>query len=195
MVADISLKNEIIRKSIHIATAVIPLYYYFAGQKEELSYICLILFIFFLTADLSRIYFIQLSQIYEKILGNLLRSEERGKRLNGATLLFLGFLLAVLLFDKTTAVIVMLFISIADSIAAIVGKSFGKTVLFNKTLQGSVAFFITAFLIASYFNENMILNICVAAVSTLIELLPIKINDNITIPIAAGSIFSVVKSF
>lgn len=191
MNTDITLKNEIIRKTIHISTAVIPLYYLYFGTKNQLVFVISTLLVLFLAADISRIYFIQLSQIYEKLLGNLLRPEEKNKSLNGATLLISGFFIAVVFFEKQTAIILMLFIAIADSMAAIVGKSIGRISLFNKTLEGTITFFIAACLISLAMSENLVSSLFVGAFTALIEVLPIKINDNIAIPIAAGSFYAI----
>ena len=126
MPAGISLKNELIRKSIHISTVIIPIIYYYHLDREQMSFLCISLFILLLIGDILRIYITLLTQIYEKILGKLLRSEETGKRLNGATLLFLGFSISVLFFEKEIAIISMMILALSDSIAAIVGKSYGK---------------------------------------------------------------------
>jgi len=190
---DISLKKELIRKSIHIATAIIPALYILSREKEQILIICISLFILFLTGDILRIYVRQLRQIYEKVFGTLLRAEESGKKLNGATLLLAGYSLAVIFFETDIAAASMLFLAFADSMAAIIGKTFGKRMIFNKTLEGSLAFFITAGIISVLIFDNKIVSIGIAGLVTILELIPVKINDNLSIPVISGTLFSFVK--
>ena len=119
MQQDMNIKQELIRKSIHIATSVIPIFYLFILNREQIIILCISLFIFFLTADISRIVIPGLKQIYEKIFGPILRTVEKGKKLNGATLLFLGFMISVILFEKQIAIASMFLLSLSDSLAFI----------------------------------------------------------------------------
>lgn len=187
-----ALKYELLRKLIHISTLIIPLSYYYFLNKYQTQIMCGIIFGGFFLADILRINITQLTQIYEKFLGNLLRPEEKGASINGATLLLLGFFLAVLLFDQKTAVIVMLILSVSDSLAAIIGKRFGKIKIMDKTAEGSASFFIISFVIAMMFNDNVLINFMVALTTTLTELLPI--NDNISIPLAGGITFMILQA-
>ncbi len=189
----ISLKRELTRKIIHLITSLIPLAYFYYSSEEQILVLCISLFILFLVGDILRIYVIQLRQIYEKIFGKLLREHETEKSLNGATLLFLGFTLAILLYEKNIAVIAMLLLSVSDSLAAIVGKSFGNHRFFNKTLEGSLAFFISAFIIILFFYDKIFLGLITALTMAIVELVPNKINDNIVIPIMAGLLLSLAN--
>ncbi|KAA3617492.1 MAG: phosphatidate cytidylyltransferase [Calditrichaeota bacterium] len=190
---EISPKTELARKFIHISTSIIPLVYYYMATKEQILVLCISLFLIFLVGDVLRIYVTKLRQIYEKVFGMLLRKNETGKTLNGATLLFLGFLLAVVLFEKNIAVVSMLFLSVSDTLAAVAGKLFGKYKIFNKTIEGTAAFFLSAFIISLFFYDKPILGFGVALATAIIELVPLKINDNITIPLISGLLFTIAK--
>jgi dolichol kinase len=70
-----------------------------------------------------------------------------------------------------------------------VGKWIGKIKIFGKTLEGSMAFFLSSLLIVwSYPQLNRFPGSLAALGATLIEVLPIKMDDNLTIPIVAGAI-------
>jgi dolichol kinase len=194
MQKEISVKRELVRKSIHIITSIIPLVYYYYNQKDQILILCVSLFILFLTGDLLRVYVIKMKQIYEKVFGKLLREKESGKGLNGATLLFLGFSITILLFERNIAIVAMLFLSISDTVAAIIGKSFGRIKIFNKTFEGALAFFVSAFIISLIFYDRVILGLLIAIIMAIIELAPIKINDNITIPLATGILFTLANN-
>lgn len=189
------MRSELIRKTIHLFTVVIPIIYLYYFNREQMSVICISLFILFLLGDILRIYITQLRQFYEKILGKLLRPDERGKKLNGATLLLLGFLLVTILFEKEIAIISMLILAVSDSLAALVGLSIGKIKWYGKTLEGSLTFFIVSFLIMSYFTDKTEINFFGAALLTIVELASGKLNDNLTIPIVSGLFFTFVKDY
>jgi len=189
------MQNELIRKSIHLLTAVLPLIYLFYLDREQMLLLCISLFVLFLLGDILRIYVTHLRQIYEKIFGKLLRTDEKGNKLNGATFLLLGFLVSVILFEKNIAVISMLILALSDSLAAIFGRQFGKNKWRGKTLQGSTAFFITTFLISGFFNDNTGINILGAALITIVELISGKLNDNVTIPVVSGLFFTLAKDY
>lgn len=189
----ISLKEELLRKSIHITTSVIPLIYYYHASKEQILVLCLGFFSLFLIGDILRIYVTQIQQIYEKIFGNLLREHESGKNLNGATLLFLGLSISILLFEKNIAVVAMLFLTISDSAAAIIGKIFGRHYISHKTFEGAFAFFASASIISLIFYEKVIFGLLIAVIMAIVELAPIKINDNIIIPIISGLLLTLAN--
>jgi glycerol-3-phosphate acyltransferase PlsY len=70
-----------------------------------------------------------------------------------------------------------------------VGKGIGRVRILGKTLEGSIAFFFTALLIVwIYPNLNRFSGGLAALGATVIEILPIKVNDNLTIPLVAGAI-------
>ena len=62
--------------------------------------------------------------------------------------------------------------SFSDSAAAIIGKKYGKTKIFNKTLEGSFAFLITSFIIVIFFIPDIDFTFPMIAilVSTIVEL-------------------------
>jgi len=65
---------------------------------------------------------------------------------------FAGTLFAVLLFPPPNVALAILVLSVADGVAAIAGLYLGRHKLFNgKTLEGSVAFFISAFVVLVLF--------------------------------------------
>ena len=71
-------------------------------------------------------------------LGVILKEEGRF-RLTGATYLLLSSLAVFLLFDKYVAIASLLFLSIGDLMATVIGEKYGKRVVFNKSLEGSFA--------------------------------------------------------
>jgi len=107
----------------------------------------------------------------------------------GSTYFLLASVLVIWLFSKPIAMVSVLILIISDTCAAWVGKGIGRVAIFTKTLEGSLAFLLSAFLIAwSYPGLNRLSGSLAALGATVIELLPIPIDDNLTIPLVAGAI-------
>ena len=112
--------------------------------------------------------------------------------LTGASWLVIGVALTTIIFNQSAAIIGLLVLSIADSTAAIIGMKFGKTQIFNKSLEGTLAFFLTAsFIIFLLSSEIFIINICAILGATIVELFSSsRFNDNLFIPITTALILS-----
>ena len=83
---------------------------------------------------------------------------------------------------------------LSDTVANLVGRKFGKISLFDKTLEGSLSFFIVSVLILSIYNFTSIQIILVSLCATIVELLSakIKINDNLSIPLVSGFLLHIL---
>ena len=188
----ISFASELKRKFIHISSSWISFAYMFLS-KDVMLIILGLAFAGCLLFDILRYYFKWFDDIYLKFLSDVLRSHElklKGITFTGATYLMFAALLCVVLFPKEIAIAAILIMTIGDAVAAIVGKSFGKIKFFTKTVEGSVAFFIAGILIIMFtpklttdINEFYI-GIAAVSFTTVIEILPLKLDDNITVPIA-----------
>jgi glycerol-3-phosphate acyltransferase PlsY len=87
------------------------------------------------------------------------------------------------------AIASILILILSDTAAALIGKWIGRVKIFGKTLEGSTAFLITSLLIVwIYPNLNRFSGSLAALGATWIEVLPIKVNDNLSIPLVAGAI-------
>ena len=80
------------------------------------------------------------------------------------------------------------FLAFGDTLAALVGMKFPFMKIGSKTLSGSLACFIVCLLIGLIFNFEISLEIILigAFAATIAELISIKINDNISIPLLSG---------
>ena len=84
--------------------------------------------------------------------------------------------------------------SISDSFAAVIGVLFGKTKLFSKSLEGSLAYFCSAFVILSFSRLGLIEIFLVSLVSTFAELFSTyKYNDNVIIPLTTSAAIYIFK--
>ena len=185
---------EIIRKLIHFASALIAIIYLFFFVKEKAILIIGFLTCFMITAELLRMNVSSIRNLFSKVFGKLLRMHEY-KKITASTWLFIGAFFTILFFPKEVAVISLLFMSVGDSCAALVGKKWGKIKIFDKTLEGSVAFLSSAIFISLLYREIPYYSSFVGAFfATIAELLPLPLNDNLTIPLITGVSIVVANS-
>ena len=121
----------------------------------------------------------------------LFKPSER-QLITGATFMLLAATLVVVLFDQEVAVLALFFLSVGDPMAAVVGSRSRRGRVFGKSLAGTAAFAATAgavgMLVALHPDVPLawwLLSGVVAAAVT--ELLPLPLDDNLTVPLAGGT--------
>ena len=183
----LTLSGELKRKTIHLATAVIPLLYYFCLSREQIIIVLVLLTTAFLGAELARQRWSWAKKIFARIFFPLLRESEKYYSLTGATLFLLAATATCILFERPIAVTAVLILSISDSLAAVTGRTWGRHKFFAKSLEGSATFFLCTIVLLIIFMPGLhiIKLLLVAAVVTLVEA-AVAVNDNLTIPLAAA---------
>jgi dolichol kinase len=180
-------KLELRRKLIHMGSLVIPISYVFVSKPMAIV-VLLPVTAFFLSCDIIRRYNQTVRLIYEKhLIGTVVREKEED-RLVGSTYFMIGVSLSVCLLDKPIAILSILVLIVSDTVAALVGTSLGKTPLFGpKTLEGSLAFLLSAVLIVLFYpGVPLGCGLAGAFLATLAESLPLPLDDNVVIPLAMG---------
>ena len=182
--------QEIYRKFIHLSSSVMPLALWYFGKETFLPWIIGVAIILPLL-DYGRNHIDLLRRIYSYFFTIFTRPIEY-RNLSGASWVVIGAALTTLIFNENTAIIGLLVLSLADSAAAIIGLKFGKTYLFNKSLEGSAAFFIVAFLIVFYLSPAFFLiNLITVSAATAVELFSTaRMNDNLFIPLVTAFILT-----
>ena len=180
----INLKVEVSRKIMHVSSCVLG---FSILCFDRGFYIPVLLLATVLTVllDFSRIHYKPVRKIFN-IFFNIFTRDSEHNQITGASFLFIGASIVAVIFDQEIASAGMLILSFSDSSAAIIGILFGNTKLFNKSLEGSTAFFVTTFIILHLLGFGLIQNLSVCLITTIVELLSsYKYNDNITIPLSA----------
>ncbi len=185
--------NELIRKGIHLASSAIPLIYLLFLRRGLMVFGLVLITTGFTTVEYLRLRYPQVQQWFLRFFGGAIRNIET-ENVTGATYVFLGALLTTFLFPKMIAVASLLVLSIADSAAALVGIPWGKRAFLDKTLEGSLAFFVTAFLILICFPDIQWWMAALAAgAGTIVEAKRWPINDNVMIPLVVGGLLSLAQ--
>jgi dolichol kinase len=197
--ADISFGAELLRKGIHLLSLSIPIGYALMTKQQALS-ILIPLTALFVIADVLIHWSNAVRTLALRIIGPLLRPHElRSDRLllNGASYVLISACIVIALFPKLIAITAFAILIISDICAALVGRRYGKHRFLDKSLEGTLAFFVSALVVVGVIGMLYELPLvytgvstCAAAVGALVENLSIrlKMDDNVAIPLSIGAV-------
>jgi len=194
---------EVIRKAIHLVSLSIPITYYFVSKTTALILV-VPLMVAFLSIDIARYYHKPIEEWFYKYFGFLLRkreSDKEKKTLNGASYVLISATICILLFPKLVTITCFTILIISDITAALIGRKYGRHKFLAKSLEGSLAFFVSAvFVIAltpkiEYQFSEYLIGFAAALVGTVTEALPADIDDNLSIPISVGTVLWLLYYF
>ena len=192
---DSERKKELIRKSIHISSLLLPFSYRYLFHYHQKNAFLIVgsLTVLALVVEIIRLEHRTFKRIFYNMFGIMLRKHEIHD-FTGATYLMVSATLCIAVFPEDIAFLSLCFLSIGDTLAAIIGISFGKRKLFgtSKSLEGSLACFVSTFIFALFFIDPTIAFFGAMA-ATLAEFSRLPIDDNIKIPITSGLVMSLVN--
>ncbi len=141
--------------------------------------------------DLVRFRVAWLNRLFLNSLSLLLKREEEA-RITGATYLLIAACISFLAFDKEIAVAVLLFLSLGDPSAALVGRPIPGPRIFGKSPVGTLAFVVVSLLVVALLVTTDVMAfhwvfIVAAIVAGLVELAPLPLDDNLTVPLVSGA--------
>ncbi len=180
---------EVRRQVVHALTGVVLAYILLSIGKTNFLYFALAMM---LVIGLA-IFYIQ-GHIHSKLADIIGIFERQGSQVfSGAFLFMVGALIAALLFPEAIAAYAILVLGIADAVSTAVGVAIGRHKLkwnSEKSYEGSLAFLVAAVAVL-LLAEAPLAAFVIAVIVTAVESLP-RINDNITIPIAAGALMLII---
>ena len=147
--------------------------------------------------ELLRLRFALLNRWLVGSISFLLKPDEDFKVL-GSTYLIAAAFLALVLFPTTVAVAALLFTTVGDPVAAIVGERVGRRRIFRKSLEGSGAMLgaalAVAVLLSPIYTLPAMTLVVGAVIATAVEASPIPLDDNLTVPIISGGAMILMNS-
>lgn len=186
--------QEVNRKLLHLSSLVYPMFYWVFCSKIQMLFVTGFIFIFILSIDFLRKKNQKINIIFCKCFKLLLRDKEKSS-FTGSTYFMLGTFLTILLFPKSIAIVGLCVLIVSDTCASIFGILYGTKKICGKSLEGSVAFVISAIIISYFgyifFQLPLNYGILAAIVAMIAELVSskIKVDDNVLIPIAYSLTF------
>ena len=188
--ASFTAGQELRRKALHLATAVIPILYASRVDRSLLLVVLATGTVVALTIEWLRWNHAAAKALFERVFGSLLRPHEQ-RSLSGATWLCLSCLLAVLLLPRAAAVAAMWCATMGDSVAALVGRAWSGARHGadggGKTTIGSVACWAVSaagvFVLAGY---GLIPALWIGAAAAAAERPAAPLDDNLRVMVAAG---------
>ncbi|HTM57007.1 MAG TPA: phosphatidate cytidylyltransferase [Candidatus Udaeobacter sp.] len=182
------------RKAIHLSFMVLPLDLLFEllpwpRGKREWRLFLIALSLGAITIDLFRIHERRVRQFFREFFGRMIREHEEFS-LMGSTYLLIASLLSVEIFSREVAAAAIGFTVIGDAFAAMVGKAWGRRRFFRKTLEGALgglaACLAWAALLAGSGHLPWGVAVAGAVAASLVELLPIPLDDNLGMTLVSG---------
>lgn len=141
--------------------------------------------------------------IFSWFLDNFERPEEKSK-LPGRGIIFavVGSLLALQLFERNIALASITILTFADPISHLIGKFLGKTKSFldkRKNIEGHIAGALISSLFAMFFVHPILAFsgalIAILFEAIIIEIQKVEVDDNLIIPLAAGTTMFLIVEF
>ena len=191
-------KNELFRKAIHLFTSIFPILYTSSlGNKSSVLFLLVLLTIFSISLEILRNRNKLLKLAFNRSFSFMLREEEKNGQVTGATWLLISFIITISIFSKDIAFPAMIFLTVGDSSAAVIGKLLPVGQIGSKHISGSIAGLIASLIVVSYLNQNISILVLFlgATVAMFIELIPSRVNDNLTIPIISGFAMQALNKF
>lgn len=186
-------QKEIRRKSLHMLTILYPLLYNLLPYNTSLILSAAVLIVD-LIFETIRLLYPSVNRLLLRIFEGMYREKEKE---NVSTLIWTlsGAFLTIFLFPENRSIVTLslLFLALGDSVAALVGIIYGKIKLGSrgKSLEGSFAFMIIAFL-CSLFFVRIEYALLISFLAAAIEFLPLPIDDNFVLPIFTAGILSLL---
>ncbi len=187
--------EEILRKAVHTASVIIPVAAVFVDRGDMVLLLCAASLLLLLV-DLLRARNKVFQSFFMALFGRMLRPKEQEGGMTASTVVLASAALTIMVFRTEIAVAALVFLSLGDSSAALVGRHFGVTPLFGgRTLEGSLAALVACLgaswpLLALAGRQNWALTpwglLAGSIAAVLAELVDIPLDDNLRIPIIAG---------
>ena len=192
--------SEARRKAIHFATLVVPLLMLYEPLpwphgRAQWRWLLIGLTLTAIAIDLVRIHERRVRAFFRDFFGQLIREHERWSLL-GSTYLLIAALLAIEIFPWPVAVAALGFTIVVDSLAALVGLAWGRRRFFHKSLEGAAAGLAGGLLWAAFLVATGHLSwqvaVAGALAASLIEILPIPLDDNLGVTLFAGYVMKMM---
>lgn len=197
-----NLKKELYRKSIHLSSLWIPLFIYFVHPGVSIVFFSLLFVGNVLIEYGNYKKYPWARRTFGSLFFRMLRNKEttHGKfQVSGSLYVLLAAIACTLLFPQPVAVISLSVMLISDTSAALFGKAYGTRKLNkNKSLEGTVAFFLSALIVNMlcepiyHFTYAGVIACAAASFAEMFED-KLEVDDNLSIPLVVGTVLVILN--
>ena len=136
--------------------------------------------------------------LFSLFINSMLRGHEQEGKLTGATWVMIGAVISIILFSNPVAIIALIFMSLGDSAAGLIGQRYGKHKIWNKSWEGFFGGLFVCIIIGIIYSLltelPMTISLSGAVAAMVMEILPIPLDDNFKIPLGAGAIMMMLST-
>lgn len=184
-----NLLKELFRKTIHICSALVPLFLKFFYLPTII--LLIVALILYSISELLRLKGHSVPLV-SKITEIAARRRDENRFVLGPVTLVCGILLAALFLPLECAKVGIFALSFGDGLASLSGKLMGRVTIpgaHGKTVAGSLTCFLAVYISTFFCTQNCFLSLLIALAAMFIEMLPLSDLDNIIIPISIGGLY------
>ena len=201
----ITYRSEVLRKGIHLLSLSIPVIYSVISQATAL-WILVPLACLFVAIDILGHKDGWVRNTMLRYFEPVMRNHELkvdDVRLNGASHVLIAACASVWLFPKIIAITAFSILIVSDICAALVGRRFGSHRFLDKSLEGTLAFAVSAIgvvLVIASINSAPISFVVIGAFASIVGALVenisprLRLDDNISIPGSVGLTMLILTS-
>jgi len=192
------IKMEINWRLFLRPAAVLLIINYMHSDKKDTLILIGVIVLLFLLLDLLRLFSKNINIFFFEKIKLLYKSKEY-KKFSSITLFLMASFLTVLLFEKSIAILAVTFLIFGDMFSKFFGLHFGRTKIFDKTVQGCLAHLcgclIFGYIFLHYVSIPIPLFLTGAVVASLVECLPLGVDDNFSVSLISASTMYVFQLF
>lgn len=187
-----SILKELFRKTIHMASAFIPL---LLKLEKNLTLILLcIALVFYTISEILRLKGHNIPLV-SKITEAAARKRDENKFVLGPVTLVVGIMITAVLYDLEYATIGIFSLAFGDGLASLFGKLFGRIRIpftNGKTAAGSLTCFFAIYVSSFCVCGNAFVSLVLALVGMFLEVIPMTDFDNIVLPVVIGGLSKIL---
>ncbi|OIN95895.1 hypothetical protein AUJ66_08025 [Candidatus Desantisbacteria bacterium CG1_02_38_46] len=195
--------KQLIRRKLFRMLALFYPFIYFNYTQEQTIYVSAVIAVVAMVIESARFYSHRAEAVAEKIFSPVGKGEEV-ERISGITYMTLGALFCVIFFPRFIAVPVLLCAIFGDAISSIVGAKYNYVKLFrSKSLEGTLVCFAICIIMnllllrTALVSQGLTLSLAliISLTTTLFDILPLPIDDNLSTPLATGFVAQLLIYF
>ncbi|UCD02461.1 MAG: glycerol-3-phosphate acyltransferase [Promethearchaeota archaeon] len=170
--------------------ALLFLLFYFIFSQAVAVALSGIVCLCFIALDISRFLSKQTQELLTVKVKSIFRKGEE-KKFSSMTIFLISTFIVILIFEIEIAITALVFLTFGDMYSKIFGLAYGRHKLFDKTIEGTLAYIgcvITCgYIIFTAMDISLIVLIIGGIAATFSEFFPLGMNDNFTVPIISSA--------